>query len=268
MTITVDNDFDLIRSASMQEVVRTIELIAASDLNVLIIGEQGTGKEWAARAIHRISTRTRGPFCPFDCAALSSDLMEEELFGFEAVTREGVTLRRGLLEDAEGGTILINELSSLPPTAQMRVARALEYQTINRVGGDTTIHIDVRMIATLGRPADALIAEGTLLSDTFYRISPIIIELPPLRERTEDIPALINKFIGELRTRYHSKVTGISQEALDLCTAYPWPGNIRHLKNAIEYAAVMCTEDSITPKHLPPYMKQSAQHPPPQPSVQ
>jgi DNA-binding NtrC family response regulator len=251
----VDNDFDIVRSRSMQEVIRTIELIAASDLSVLIVGEQGTGKEWAARAIHSMSVRARGPFLPFDCEALSADVMEKELFGYEAVSREGVTLRRGVLEDAEGGTVLINELSSLPLPAQRKVARALEYQTINRVGGDTIIHINVRIIATLGRPAEQLIAKGTLLKDTFYRISPIVIDLPPLRDRKEDIPALVKKFISELRTRYHSSVIGISKEALDLCIAYKWPGNIRHLKNAIEYAAAMCTEEWIDVKHLPPYVK-------------
>jgi DNA-binding NtrC family response regulator len=255
MTTIVDNDFDIVRSKSMQEVIRTIELIAASDLSVLIIGEQGTGKEWAARSIHGLSSRARGPFLPVDCAALSADILERELFGYEAVTREGVMLRRGALEDAEGGTVLINELSSLPLSAQMKVARALEYQTINRIGGDTIIHINVRIIATLSRPADQLIADGMLLKDTFYRISPIVIDLPPLRDRTEDIPQLIKKFIAELHTRYHSKVIGISRDALDLCTAYRWPGNIRHLKNAIEYAAVMCTDEWIEPKHLPPYVK-------------
>lgn len=239
----------------MQNVIRTIELIAASDLSVLIIGEQGTGKEWAARAIHGMSARARGPFFPFDCAALTPEMMDKELFGYEAVTRQGVTLRRGALEDAEGGIVLINELSSLPHLAQMKVARALEYQTINRIGGDAIIHINVRILATLSRPADSLIAEGALLKDTYYRISPIVIDLPPLRDRSEDIPALIKKFIGELRTRYQSRVIGISKEALDLCTAYGWPGNIRHLKNAIEYAAVMCTGEWIEPKHLPPYVK-------------
>jgi DNA-binding NtrC family response regulator len=257
MTTIVENDFDIVRSKSMQEVIRTIELIAASDLRVLIIGEQGTGKEWAAHAIHTLSVRARGPFTPCDCAAISPELMEKELFGYEEVTREGVTLRRGLLEDTEGGTLLINELSSLPPSTQMKIARALEYQTINRIGGDAIIHINVRIIATLSRPANELIAEGALLKDTFYRISPIVIELPALRDRTEDIPALIQKFIGELRARYHSKVIGISKDALEMCAAYRWPGNIRHLKNAIEYAAVMCTGDWIEPKHLPPYVRKT-----------
>ncbi len=255
MTMIADDDFETISSRSMQEIIRTIELIAASDLSVLIVGEQGTGKERAARAIHRLSARARGPFLPFDCAALSSDVMEQELFGYEAVTREGVTMRRGALEEADGGTVLINELASLPLPAQRKVARALEYQTINRLGGDAIIHINVRIIATLSRPAEQLIAEGALLKDTFYRISPIVIDLPSLRDRKEDIPALIRKFIGDLRMRYHSKVIGISTEALDLCVAYRWPGNIRHLKNAIEYAAVMCTEEWIDVKHLPPYVK-------------
>jgi len=257
MITIVDNHYDIACSKSMQEVIRTIELVAGSDLSILIVGEQGTGKEWTARAIHNLSVRGRGPFLPFDTAALSTEMMEQELFGYETVTREGVTLRRGALEDAEGGTVLVKELSSLSLTAQMKVARALEYQTINRIGGDQIIHINVRIVATLSRPADLLIAEGVLLKDTFYRISPVVIELPPLRNRTEDIPGLVRKFIAELRTRYRSRVVGMTDEALDLCMAYAWPGNIRHLKNAVEYAAVMCTEELIDVKHLPPYVRKS-----------
>jgi DNA-binding NtrC family response regulator len=259
MNTIVDYDFDIVRSKAMREVIRTIHLIAASDLSILVIGEQGTGKEWVARAIHGMSARACGPFLPFDCAALSTDVMERELFGYEDVTREGVTLHRGVLEEAEGGVILINELSLLPPATQLKLVRALEYQTINRVGGESVIHLNVRIIATLNSSVERLIADGSLLQGTFYRLSPLVIELPPLRERKEDIPDLIKKFIAELRTMYHSKAIGVSKDALDICTAYRWPGNIRHLKNAIEYAAVMCTGELIEPRHLPPYLKQVPQ---------
>jgi DNA-binding NtrC family response regulator len=251
----VDHDLDIVRSAAMQDVLRTMERVAASDLSVILVGEQGTGKEWAARFMHRISNRSQGPFLPFDCAALSPDVMEKELFGYEAVTRDGVVYRRGALEDGDGGTVLINELASLPSPAQMKMARALEYQTITRVGGDAIIHIHTRIIGTLSRHPEALMDEGMLMKEMYYRISPIVIELPALRERKDDIPLLIRKFLRELRTRYNSGVVDISAEAVELCQAYAWPGNIRHLKNAIEYAAVMCPGKWIEPDHLPAYLK-------------
>jgi DNA-binding NtrC family response regulator len=251
----VDQDLDIVRSAAMQDVLRTMERIAASDLSVVVVGEQGTGKEWAARFIHRISGRAHGPFLPIDCAALAPEVMERELFGYEAVTRDGVTLRRGALEEADGGTVLINELDALPLPVQMKMARALEYQTITRVGGDAIIHIHTRIIGTVSRHPEALMREGGLMKDMYYRISPIVIELPPLRERKDDIPALINKFLRELRMRYNSGVVTISPDAVLLCQAYAWPGNIRHLKNAIEYAAVMCPGKSIEAENLPAYLR-------------
>ncbi|MGE5314920.1 MAG: sigma 54-interacting transcriptional regulator [Acidobacteriota bacterium] len=253
----VDQDLDIVRSAAMQEVLRTMERIAASDLSVIIVGEQGTGKEWAARFIHRISSRAHGPFLPFDCGALSAEAMEKELFGYEAVTRDGVIYRRGALEEADGGTLLVNELSSLPLPAQMKMARALEYQTMTRVGGDAIIHIHTRIIGTLSRHPEALMEEGALMKDMYYRISPIVIELPALRDRREDIPLLIRKFLRELRTRYNSPVVGIAPDAAELCQAYNWPGNIRHLKNAIEYAAVMSSGKWIEAEHLPAYLRQA-----------
>ncbi|HLP17671.1 MAG TPA: sigma 54-interacting transcriptional regulator [Bacteroidota bacterium] len=250
-----ERDLDIVRSAAMQEVLKIMERVAASDLSVVLVGEQGTGKEWAARFIHRLSRRARSPFLPFDCGALSPEMMEKDLFGYEAVTREGVVLRRGAFEEADGGTVLINELALLPLPVQMKMARALEYQTITRVGGEQLIHIHTRIIGTLNRHPEALMDEGVLLREMYYRISPLVIELPALRDRKEDIPPMIKKILRELRARSNSTVVGISPKAIELCQAYHWPGNTRHLKNAIEYAAVMCPGKWIEPDNLPAYVR-------------
>ncbi len=238
----------------MQEIIRTAEKVAASDLNVVIIGEHGTGKEWLARAIHRLSIRSNGPFYPVDCAALPPEELERELFGYELLTREGVTIKRGAFEEASGGIILLNEIGSLPVAVQLKITRALEYKIIHRIGNDQPIHIDARVIATLSQNANILLQNGLLQKEMFYRISPIVIEVPPLRERREDIPFLVEKFLIELRDQHQGTVLGMTPEALHLFLEYDWPGNVRRLKNAIEYALVMRTSQWIKPEDLPSYL--------------
>lgn len=241
---------------SMQEVFRAINRIAPSDLSVLIKGEHGTGKEWAARAIHQLSSRSKGPFWPFDCASMPLDTIEKELFGYEAITREGIVIERGAFEDASGGTLLLNEIDSLPTAVQLKIARALDYQNISRVGGDQIVPIDVRIIATLSQETDLSTSEGDLRKDMFFRLCRLNLELPPLRERREDIPLLVDKFLQELRVPHGKTSPGISKEALDLCLSYDWPGNVLHLKNAIEYASVMCPSGVIRLEDLPSYLRE------------
>jgi DNA-binding NtrC family response regulator len=241
---------------AMQEVLQAINRIAPSDLSVLIKGEHGTGKEWAARAIHRLSSRSGGPFWPFDCSSIPLDMIEKELFGYEAITREGIVIKRGAFEEATGGTLLLNEIDSLPTVSQLKIARALDYQNISRVGGDQVVGIDVRIIATLSQEADLIMSQGDLRKDMFFRLCRLNLELPPLRERREDIPLLIKKFLQESHVHHGKTSTEISREALELCVSYDWPGNVLHLKNAIEYASVMCPSGVIRPEDLPSYLRE------------
>ncbi len=253
----MNKSFEISHNMVMQEVIRTAEKVAMSDLSVVIIGEHGTGKEWLARAIHRLSKRTNGPFYPIDCAALPPEELERELFGCEILTREGVTIQHGAFEEASGGILLLNEIGSLPLAVQLKISRALEYKTIYRIGNDHPIHIDTRIIATLSQNANILLQNGLLQKDMFYRISPIVIELPPLRDRREDIPILIEKFLNELKDNHQGTVRGMTPEALHLILNYDWPGNVRRLKNTIEYAFVMCTSQWIQMKDLPNYLQTS-----------
>jgi len=244
----------------MQEVLRTIDKIAPSHLSLVIIGEHGTGKEWAARKIHELSQRSKGPFWPFDCAAVALERVEKELFGAIELTRDGISILRGAFEEASSGTLLLNEMDSLPPVIQKKVSRALEYGTILRVGEEKAIPVDVRIIGTLNRPADVRFDDKTPGDEWFVRFSPFLIEIPPLRERREDIPGLIDGFIEGLRVRHGSLVKGVSAEAQETLVSYNWPGNVRNLRSAIEYAVVMAKGSVVQTEDLPPYLLQNHQH--------
>ncbi len=241
-------------SPAMAAVIQTVEKVSSMDLSLLIVGEQGTGKEWIARHIHETSSRARKPFWAVDCDSNSPENIEKEIFGYEAISRDGLVISRGAFEEAQGGTLLLNHFESLEASLQKKIARALEYKTLHRVGGEEVVSIDVRIIATLRQQADRLGRNGNQIEDVFSRISPIVIELPPLRKRTEDIPLLIQKFITEMQVHRQTTVGGISAEALGLCLRHQWPGNIRNLRNAIEYASVMCTGTLIQPQDLPDYL--------------
>lgn len=248
------NAFEVSHNAVMQEFIRTSEKIASSDLNVVIIGEHGTGKEWLARAIHGLSVRSKEPFYPVDCAALQPEELERELFGYENISHDGVAIRRGAFEEAGSGTLFLNEIGSLPSAVQMKVGRALEFRDTHRVGSDHPIRVEARVIASLSQPASPLIERGLLHKDLFYRISSIVLDLPPLRQRREDIPLLAEKFLRELYDRRPVAVRGFTADALALLTNFDWPGNVRHLKNAIEYAFTMCSGDWIQSGDLPGYL--------------
>ena len=251
----MDIAIDMTQSETMQEALWKIQRVAPSDLGVVINGEQGTGKEWAAHLIHQLSSRAKGPFCPIDFAAMAPENIEKELFGYEAITWNGIDIKRSAFEEAGGGTLLLNELPAVPLAVQMKIARAIEYQQFRRICGERDLSINARIIATMSENPETLQSRGHLNKDLYYRIGAITIELPPLRNRRKDIPMLIEKFLQELHTRYGSSVERISQEALSICLAYDWPGNVRHLKNAIEYASIMCGTETIRPEHLPFYLQ-------------
>jgi DNA-binding NtrC family response regulator len=236
--------------AYMQDVLHTIDRIASSDLSVVIVGEHGTGKEWTARRIHERSRRASGPFHVVDCEALSADQMEVELFGLESLSPTGVELRKGAFEISERGTLLLDEVEALEHPVQIRVARAIEMGKIRRVNSDDSLSTDVRVITTMTRPPEQLIASHALREELFYRISPVVVTLPPLRERREEIPTLVREFLVGMQA-----ANGISEEAIRLCVHYDWPGNIRHLHNAIEYASLMSGGSLILPRHLPDYLQ-------------
>lgn len=243
------------RNPAMQDALESIRRIATTDISVLIVGEHGTGKEWAARSIHRLSNRAHGPFHPVECSAISPENLEKEIFGYEAITWNGVEIKRGAFEEASGGTLLLDEIEFLSAALQLKIARILEYQSVRRISGSEDIPVNARIISTLSQQADARFDEDHFRKELFYRASPIIIELPPLRKRPEDIEPLIANFQKELQQRFGSSARRISDRALEMCRGYDWPGNIRHLRNAIEYASVMCKGDVIEPEHLPLYLQ-------------
>lgn len=246
---------DPTRSDTMREALVRLERVAPSDLSVIIYGERGTGKEWAARRIHQLSNRASAPFYVVDCAALRQDGIEKEIFGYEVITWNGIDIRKSAFEEAAGGTLFLNGFSTLPLALQLKIARAVEYKKASRIGGEQAFDIEVRLIATVTSGTEHSASENEDEEDVHSRIAAIGIHLPPLRERKGDIPLLIGKFLEELRSRYGSTVKGISDEAMNLCCLYDWPGNVRHLKNALEYASIMCGSENILPKHLPGYLQ-------------
>jgi len=238
----------------MQQVSDTAERIAPTELSVIIVGEQGTGKERLARWIHSSSPRSGGPFTIVDCGALNEGQIEDELFGVELLTWEGITIKSGILEESAEGTLLLDEFQFVPVDLQVRFARAVEYKSIVRRGGTTMISVNPRIIATMTLPRRRDRRESLLADEIHHRLNPVLINLPPLRERREDIPELISWFIRQVRETRNVPVQGISDEAIRCCLEFEWPGNVRHLKNAIEYASVMSKGGTIVPSHLPEYV--------------
>lgn len=250
----VDFAFESSANPTMQEILATVKRVAASHVNVLITGEAGTGKEWMATVIHKSSPRTAGPLVTLECASIPPEQLERELFGYESITWKGVDIKPGGFEEAGEGTLLLNEIGQVPSPLLMRVARTAEYQQVRRIGSEIQVDINTRVIATMTVHSHTPSWKGSIGEEVLHRLSPIHVELPPLRRRREDIPFLANGFLGEIRARAGSGPERLSQDALDVCLGFDWPGNIRHLRNAIEYACVMCTENTILPAHLPSYL--------------
>src|ERR1700741_4358458 len=215
--------------------------VAGSDSTVLISGETGTGKELVARAIHRRSRRASGAFVPLNCAAIPRDLMASELFGHEKGAFTGAVQRRlGRFELANGGTIFLDEVGELSPDTQVALLRVLQEREFERVGGNQLMRVDVRVIAATSRDLKSAVADGAFREDLFYRLNVFPIEVPPLRERKEDIPVLVEYFIDRFARKAGKSIRGINKKSLERLQLYPWPGNIRELQNVIERSGIVC----------------------------
>lgn len=252
--LSIEDSFQGIigRSGSMRRVFDLIRSSASSGAPVIIYGESGTGKELVAAAIHRLGPRSRGPFIKVNCAALNESLLESELFGHIKGAFTGADhTRLGRFEAAGGGDIFLDEIGDLPLSTQVKLLRVLQEKEIEKVGDLHPIAVDVRVLAATNKDLNRLMGEGLFREDLYYRIGVIPIYLPPLRERREDIPLLIDTFINRIRIKSRKQITGMDKEALELLTGYDWPGNVRELINFIEYAFVLCAGGDITMRHLP-----------------
>jgi transcriptional regulator with GAF, ATPase, and Fis domain len=234
-------------SAALQSVLSLVSQVAPTDASVLVTGETGTGKELVARAIHRRSRRASRAFVSVNCAAIPRDLIASELFGHEKGAFTGAVQRRlGRFELAEGGTIFLDEVGELPMETQIALLRVLQEHEFERVGGTRTIATNVRVVAATNRNLQVAVAAGTFRSDLFYRLNVFPIEVPPLRERREDIPILVEYFIDRCAREVGKNITGIDKNSLELLQSYSWPGNIRELQNVIERSIIMCETENFS----------------------
>jgi Nif-specific regulatory protein len=239
-------------SPKMRQVYQFIGKVAPTDSSVLIIGESGTGKELVARAIHQNSKRSTKTFIAVNCAALTESLLESELFGHEKGAFTGaVAQRKGRLEIADGGTLFLDEIGELSPGLQVKLLRVLQEREFERVGGTKTIKVDIRLLTATNRDLEELIEQGLFRQDLFYRLNVLQLEMPPLRQRQEDIPLLANYFAVKYGEKCNRKITGIASEAQKCLLSYDWPGNVRELENTIERAIVLGTTDRILLEDLP-----------------
>jgi DNA-binding NtrC family response regulator len=239
--------------AKMEAVLELVSRVGPSRASVLITGESGTGKELIAEAIHAASPRAKAPFVRLHCAALSESLLESELFGHERGAFTGAVGRReGRFKQADGGTLLLDEIGEIPPAVQVKLLRFLQERAFERVGGNETLKVDVRVIAATNRDLQAEIKRGTFREDLFYRLNVVTVELPPLRERRADIPVLASFFLRRYAAENGKKIDTFSDDALRTLLEYRWPGNVRELENIVERAVVLCEGPRIENKHLPP----------------
>jgi transcriptional regulator with GAF, ATPase, and Fis domain len=230
----------------LKTVLSTIVKVSPTDTTVLISGETGTGKELIARAIHKGSQRAGQPFVTVNCASIPSSLIASELFGHEKGAFTGALQRRqGRFELANSGTIFLDEIGELPAETQIALLRVLQERQFERVGGSQVISTDVRIIAATNRDLEAAIASGTFRADLFYRLNVFPIEVPPLRNRKEDIPMLVEYFVNRYAEKARKRITKIDKNTLKLCQSYHWPGNIRELQNIIERSVILCTGDTF-----------------------
>jgi DNA-binding NtrC family response regulator len=240
-------------SPPMQKVFETVLQVAPSRASVLITGESGTGKELVAAAIHEHSPRSSGPFVKLHCAALAETLLESELFGHERGAFTGAAARRdGRFQQADGGTLFLDEIGEISPSVQVKLLRFLQEREFERVGGNQTIKVDVRIVAATNRDLQARVREGKFREDLYYRLNVVSVEMPPLRFRPTDIPLLAMHFLRKYAAEDGKNVTGFSDDALERITRYSWPGNVRELENAIERAVVVCRSQEIEETDLAP----------------
>ncbi len=240
-------------SAVMQRVFETVLQVAPSKASVLITGESGTGKELVAEAVHQHSPRGKGPFVKLHCAALAETLLESELFGHERGAFTGAAARRdGRFQQADGGTLFLDEIGEISASTQVKLLRFLQERQFERVGGNQTVKVDVRIIAATNRDLTRMVKEGTFREDLFYRLNVVAIDMPSLRERPSDIALLATHFLKKYAAENEKSVLGFSDDALAALARYDWPGNVRELENAIERAVIVSRTDIIRPEDLAP----------------
>ena len=252
--LSPDDGFEGIvgRSPTMVGLYALIGNAASSDAPIIVYGESGTGKELVANAVHARGPRSKGPFVKVSCAALNESLLESELFGhvkgaFTGADRD----RRGRFEAAHKGDLFLDEIGDIPLSTQVKLLRVLQEKEVERVGDHTPIPIDTRIIAATHRDLEVMCREGTFREDLYYRLNVIPIRVPPLRERPEDIPLLVDHLMRAIRIRTGKSIQGATGEAMSVLCSYPWPGNVRELINVLEYAFVVCHEECVSPQHLP-----------------
>jgi len=240
------------RTPSFRAVVRTLEKLIDVDVNVLVTGETGSGKDYVAEALHACGTRAARPFVRIDCASIPPELFESELFGFERGTFTDAKARKpGRLESVRGGTLYLDEIGSIPSSLQAKLLRVIEQRQFTRLGGAQPIGLDARIITSATGPGSRGGEGHTLRGDLLYRLSVVTIELPPLRDRIEDVPALAKRFARESAARHHRPRRPIAEETLALLTAYPWPGNVRELVSVIDRAVVLEEGSELSAASLP-----------------
>ena len=254
----------------IKAVFNLIETVAQYDTSVLVSGETGTGKELVARAIHRFSPRSQGPFIPVSCSALTTTLLESELFGHEKGAFTGaIKERKGRFELAEGGTLFLDEIDTMTLDVQVKLLRALQERVIERVGSSNTFPVNVRIISATNRNLVQLIANGDFREDLYYRLKVFQINMPPLRERNLDVPLLAAHFINKFNNLYNRGILGLSTRAKEALMNYFWPGNVRELENAIEHAVVLTPGKMVELEYLPPEIRHMKENgtPPPSPNI-
>ncbi|MCU7797847.1 MAG: sigma 54-interacting transcriptional regulator [Candidatus Thiodiazotropha sp. (ex Myrtea spinifera)] len=263
--IRQDHNFGEIigQSAPVQQLLQGVQQVAATDATVLILGESGTGKEMIARAIHQASSRSDKPLVKINCGAISAGLVESELFGHEKGAFTGaVGERKGRFELADGGTLFLDEVGELPLDTQVKLLRAIQEQEFERVGGNATIRVDVRIIAATNRNLHEQVQHGAFRQDLYYRINVFPLQMPALRERTSDVPLLAEHFIQQARQKFGKSLEGISQKGMAALQQYSWPGNIRELQNVIERAAILSTGTVLSVDDLLPSRATVIEEPP------
>jgi DNA-binding NtrC family response regulator len=246
-------------SAAMLDLYKQIAQVAPTDATVLVSGESGSGKELVARTIHQRSRRANGPYLAVNCAAIAEGVLESELFGHEKGAFTGAhATRRGLFEDASGGTLFLDEVGDVPQKMQAQLLRVLQEGEVRRVGGTSPIPVDVRLIAATNRDLAADVAEKRFRADLFYRLNVVALRIPPLRERSEDVVALVRHFVALHAAQLGRPMPEVSDEALERIRAYPWPGNVRELENALARAVAMMQKGVLVPGDLPPLVRGEA----------
>ena len=247
-------------SAQMRKVYQVVEQAAPTAASVLIWGESGTGKELVAQTIHQLSPRAQGPFVPINCAAIPETLLESEIFGHEKGAFTGASERReGCFELADRGTLFLDEIAEMTPATQVKLLRVLQERKFRRLGGRQEQSVDVRVIAATNVNPGEAVKSGKLREDLYYRLNVFAIELPPLRQRKDDLPLLIQSFLTEFNTRNNKNVSALDPAAMRIMDQYGWPGNVREVRNVIERAVILSSGEFIEPKHLPPLVVGSAE---------